>query len=137
MVIESLIMGLDIQTFWRPSPPIFTKAKHPIETNEWIQTLKQKTRAIPQCTENQKEEFAGLQLQGPAGTWWTSFLARQPAGGPIAWEQFKAAFRAQFVQDGIMRMKPEQFLQLKQGNQSILEYTNAFDHLAQYAPEGM
>ena len=32
-------------------------------------------------------------------------------------------------------MKLEQFLGLQQGTRSILEYTNEFDHLAQYAPE--
>jgi hypothetical protein len=32
-------------------------------------------------------------------------------------------------------MKLEQFLQRKQGKQSIMKYTYAFDHFAQYAPE--
>nr|XP_034572633.1 uncharacterized protein LOC117837157 isoform X2 [Setaria viridis]XP_034572634.1 uncharacterized protein LOC117837157 isoform X2 [Setaria viridis] len=50
-------------------------------------------------------------------------------------ENFKEAFRTQFVPEGIMRMKLEQFLGLQQGTHSILDYTNEFDHLAQYAPE--
>ena len=107
-------MGVRYSDFLETRPPIFTKAKHPIEANEWIQTLEQKFHVIPQCTENQKAEFVGLQLQGPAGTWWASFLARQPASGAVTWDQFKTAFRAQFVPEGIMRMKLEQFLQLKQ-----------------------
>jgi hypothetical protein len=127
--------GVDYKRFLETQPPIFTKAEHPIEANEWLQTLEQKFRVIPNCTENKKVEFAGLQLQGPAGTWWKGFLARQPAGRAITWNAFKDAFRTQFVPEGIMRIKLEQFLQLKQGKQSILEYTNAFDHLAQYAPE--
>ena len=32
-------------------------------------------------------------------------------------------------------MKLEQFLQLQQGDQSVLEYLSKFNHLSQYAPE--
>jgi len=66
---------VDYTKFLETRPPIFMKAEHPIEANEWLQTLEQKFRVIPQCTETQKTEFAGLQLQGPAGTWWTSFFS--------------------------------------------------------------
>jgi hypothetical protein len=121
--------------FLETHPLIFTRAEHPIEANEWLQTLEQKFRVIPQCTDTQKAKFAGLQLQGPAGTWWSNFLTRQPSEGTITWDEFKTAFRAQFILAGVMKMKFEEFLKLEQGSKSVMEYTNAFDHLAQYAPE--
>lgn len=88
--------------------------------------MEQKFRVIPLCTTTQKAKFAGLQLQDPAGTWWTSYLARQLMGREITWENFKEAFRTQFVPAGILRTKLEQFLRLQQGSRSILEYTNEF-----------
>jgi hypothetical protein len=127
--------GVNYKSFLNTNPSKFAKAEHPIEANEWLQTIEQRFRVLPNCTESQKAEFAALQLEGPAGIWWKSFLARQPAGRVITWDAFKEAFRTQFVPPGIMKMKLEQFIQLKQGKQSILEYTNAFDHLSPYAPE--
>lgn len=97
--------------------------------------MEQKFRVIPNCTETQKTEFDRIQLQGPAETWWTSYLARQPAGKETVWEDFKVAFHAQFMPEGVMRMKLEQFLRLQWGNQSLLECTSEFDHLGQYALE--
>ena len=85
--------GVSYTQFLETRPPIFLKAEHPLEANEWLQTMEQKFRVIPQCTTTQKAEFAGLQLQGPAATWWTSHLARQPVGREVTWEDFKEAFR--------------------------------------------
>ena len=59
--------GVDYSKFLETRPPIFTKAEHPIEANEWLQTLEQKFRVIPQCTDSQKAEFAGMQLQEEPG----------------------------------------------------------------------
>lgn len=86
--------GVTYTHFLETHPPIFLKAKHPIEANEWLQMMEQKFCVIPHSTETQKAEFAELQLQGPAGTWWTSYLTRQPARREIIWEDFKVAFRA-------------------------------------------
>jgi hypothetical protein len=36
---------------------------------------------------------------------------------------------------GVMRMKHQQFMDLKQGGRSMHEYSKLFNHLAQYAPE--
>nr|XP_034592107.1 uncharacterized protein LOC117853936 [Setaria viridis] len=127
--------GVTYTQFLETRPPIFQKAEHPLQANEWLQTLEQKFRVILHCTEVQKAEFAGLQLQGPAGTWWTSYLAKQPIGREITWGDFKNAFRTQFIPEGVLRMMLEQFLRVQQGGRSVLEYTHEFDHLAQYAPE--
>src|SRR5688572_6261762 len=101
--------GVSYTQFLETRPPIFLKAEHPLEANEWLQTMEQKFRVIPQCTTTQKAEFAGLQFLGR----WTNYLARQPVGREVTWENFKEAFQTQFVPEGIMRMKLEQFLGLQ------------------------
>jgi hypothetical protein len=59
-------------------------------------------------------------------------LAAQPAGHRVTWAEFREAFRAHFIHDGIMLMKLEEFLGLKQGDQSVMQYVGRFNHLAQY-----
>ena len=67
------------------------------------------------CTETQKPLFAAQQLRGPASTWWANFVAIQPAGHQITWEEFKLALREHYVPEGVLHMKQEEFIRLKQG----------------------
>lgn len=78
-------------------------------------------------------EFAGHRLQGPAGTWWASYQSRLPEGTVITLKNFCDAFRAHFIPTGLLKINLEQFLKLEQGNKSVLEHTQEFEHLAQYA----
>jgi hypothetical protein len=85
------------------------------------------------CTETQKPLFAAQQLRGPASTWWAKFSAIQPAGHQATWEEFKLAFREHYVPEGVLQMKLEEFIRLKQGGDSLMQYLNKFNHLSQYA----
>jgi hypothetical protein len=77
--------------------------------------------------------FAALQLRGPASTWWGNFVAVQPAGHQITWDEFKLAFSEHYVPEGVLHMKQEEFIRLKQGGDTVMQYLNKFNHLSQYA----
>ncbi|KAK1663442.1 hypothetical protein QYE76_051601 [Lolium multiflorum] len=79
--------------------------------------------------------FATYHLEGAAGSWWENFLLMQPAGHVVTWQEFKAAFRAYHIPEGLMDEKREEFLKLKQGSGSICDYQGNFYRLACYAPE--
>jgi hypothetical protein len=85
------------------------------------------------CTDVQKPLFATQQLRGPASTWWENLYAIQPAGHQVTWEEFKLAFREHYVPEGVLQMKLEEFIRLKQGEDSVMQYLNKFNHLSQYA----
>jgi hypothetical protein len=85
------------------------------------------------CTETQKPLFAAKQLRGLASTWWANFIAIQPAGHLVTWAEFKQAFREHYVLEGVLQMKLEDFIRLKQGRDSVMQYLNKFNHLSQYA----
>jgi predicted PolB exonuclease-like 3'-5' exonuclease len=57
----------------------------------------------------------------------------QPDGHVINWEEFKAAFRAHHIPEGLIKRKLNEFLALTQGNRTVLQYAQAFNHLCQYA----
>jgi hypothetical protein len=65
--------------FSETRPPLFVKAKDPLEADEWVRVMEQKFRLI-RCTKIQKLLFAAQQLRGPASTWWGNFVAIQQAG---------------------------------------------------------
>jgi hypothetical protein len=85
------------------------------------------------CTETQKPLFAAQQLSGSASTWWANFAAIPPVGHQITWEEFKLAFREHYVPEGVLHMKQEEFIRLKQGGDTVMQYLNKFNHLSQYA----
>jgi hypothetical protein len=105
--------------FSETQPPLFIKAEEPLEADEWIRVMEQKFGLI-RCTETQKPLFAAQQLRGPASIWWANFVAVQPAGHHITWEEFKLAFREHYVPEGVLHMKQEEFIRLKQGGDTVM-----------------
>jgi hypothetical protein len=61
------------------------------------------------------------------------FLAVQPAGHQVTWDEFKLAFREHYVPEGVLHMKQEEFIRLKQGGDTVMQFLNKFNHLSQYA----
>jgi hypothetical protein len=118
--------------FLETRPPLFVKAEEPLKADEWVQVMEQKFR-LTRCTETQKALFVAQQLRGPASTWWAKFSAIQPTGHLVTWAEFKQAFREHYVLDGVLQMKLEEFIRLKQGGDSVMQYLNRFNHLSQYA----
>ena len=56
--------------------------------------------------------FAAYFLKGPAAQWWDSHRRSQPDGTIITWAEFKAAFRARYIPQGIMDRKKREFRNL-------------------------
>ncbi|GJN35135.1 hypothetical protein PR202_gb23879 [Eleusine coracana subsp. coracana] len=64
-----------------------------------------------------------------------NYEATLPAGCRLEWSEFKTAFRAHFIPAALMQRKLQEFTDLKQGGRNVLQYSEAFNHLAQYASE--
>jgi hypothetical protein len=118
--------------FSETRPPLFVKAEDPLEADEWIRVVEQKFGLL-RCSEIQKPLFASQQLCGPGSTWWGNFVAVQPAGHQITWDEFKLAFREHYIPEGVLHMKQEEFMKLKQGGDTVTQYLNKFNHLSQFA----
>src|SRR6266508_3095570 len=52
----------DYSDFLRTQPPIFTRAKDPLNANHWLRTIEQKL-ALIRCEEHKKVLYAAHQLQ--------------------------------------------------------------------------
>ena len=112
-------------------PPLFHKADEPLEADSWLKTIESKFTLYP-YNEGDKAGFTAQQLRGPARTWWDNNVAMFPAGTRFTWAEFKEAFWAHHVPAGVLRRKLTQFLALKQGNHSVMQYAQMFNTLSQY-----
>jgi hypothetical protein len=56
----------------------------------------------------------------------------QPAGHVVTWNEFRTAFRAHHIPEGLIERKLNEFLTLTQGTRTVIQYAQAFNHLCQY-----
>ena len=94
----------DYSDFLRTQPPIFTRAKDPLDADHWLRTIEQKL-ALIRCEEHEKVLYAAQQLQDAAGAWWQGHFDMQPAGHRFTWAEFRMAFRAFHIPKGVMDIK--------------------------------
>jgi hypothetical protein len=59
-----------------------------------------------------------------------NFSAIQLAGHQITWEEFKLVFWEHYVLEGVLHMKQEEFIRLKQGGDTVMQYLNKLNHLS-------
>jgi hypothetical protein len=103
------------QEFLSTQPPLFTRAKDPLDADVWLRVVESKFPLLHGvCLEVTKVRFATQQLRGPARTWWDHFFAMQPDDREVEWREFKAAFRGHHIPAGIMDRKLNEFLALTQ-----------------------
>jgi hypothetical protein len=67
---------------------------------------------------------------GSVGAWWDTFNAMQPVDHPVTWQKFITTFREYYIPAGVLNRKLSEFLDLKHGSMTVMEYANKFNHLA-------
>jgi hypothetical protein len=72
------------------------------------------------CTDENKARFAVQQICGMACLWWGNYFAMLPAGHIVTWDEFKNAFRAHHIPEGLMERMLNEFLALTQGTCIVL-----------------
>jgi hypothetical protein len=109
------------QDFLSTQPPLFSKAEEPLNADAWLRTIESKfTLLTIPCADSSKAHFAAQQLCGAARIWWDNYCAMQTDGHVISWEEFRNAFRAHHIPEGLMERKLNEFLALTQGTRTVL-----------------
>jgi hypothetical protein len=120
--------------FMRGHPPMFSHSSDPIDAEDWLRTMERELHTA-QCDDREKVMYGPRLLRGAAQSWWESYLATHANPDTITWEEFTGSFRQYHVPAGLMTVKKEEFLALKQGSSSVSEYRDRFVQLSRYAPE--
>ena len=78
--------------------------------------------------------MSSYQLREVAQVWYTQWKDnRLLDSGPIEWEEFKKPFLGKYFPRERREVKVEEFINLKQGNMSVEEYSLKFSMLSRYA----
>jgi hypothetical protein len=120
--------------FMRGHPPVFAHSVDPMDAEDWLRTVERELHTA-QCNDHDKVLYGPRQLRGAAQSLWESYLATHANLEAITWEEFRDNFRRYHVPEGLMIVRKEEFLALKQGPQFVSEYKDKFLQLSRYAPE--
>jgi hypothetical protein len=120
--------------FMRGHPPVFAHSSDPMDAEDWLRTVERELHTA-QCDDREKVLYGPRLLRGAAQSWWESYLATHANPNTITWEEFRDSFRQYHVPIGLMTVKEEEFLALKQGSMSVSEYRDRFLQLSCYALE--
>jgi hypothetical protein len=88
---------------------------------------------VVQCNNCEKVLLASHQLSGSAADWWDAYVEAYEEPESINWPEFRAAFHAHHVPQGVIKLKKKEFQNLKQGSMSVNEYVTKFTQLSRYA----
>jgi hypothetical protein len=105
-----------------------------MDAEDWLHTVERELHTA-QCNDREKVLYGPRQLRGVAQSWWESYLATHADPDAITLEEFRDNFRRYHVPLGLMILRKEEFLALKQGPLTISEYRDKFLWLSCYAPE--
>jgi hypothetical protein len=72
------------------------------------------------CSDTNKTLFTAQQLRGTARIWWGHYYAMQSAGHVVTLDEFRTAFKAHHIPEGLIERKLNEFLTLTQGTRTVM-----------------
>ncbi|KAL0549329.1 hypothetical protein IC582_013810 [Cucumis melo] len=88
---------------------------------------------VMNCPEERKVRLATFLLQKEAEGWWKSILARRSDARALDWQTFRGIFEDKYYPSTYCEAKRDEFLGLKQGSLSVVEYERKYIELSRYA----
>jgi hypothetical protein len=93
-------------------PPTFSYTVEPMDTDDWVKSVEKKLQVV-QCNNREKVLLASHQLFSLAADWWDAYVEAHEELEIINWSEFRAAFRAHHIPQGVTKLKKREFQDLK------------------------
>jgi hypothetical protein len=119
--------------FQRTKPSTFSQVVDPMDDDDWLSSIEKKLQVV-QCNNNEKVLLASHQLSSSAADWWDGCVEAHEEPKSINWPEFRAAFHAHHVPQGVIELKKKACQDLKEGSMSVNKYVTKFTQLSCYAP---
>jgi hypothetical protein len=103
-----------------------------MDADDWLKSMEKKLQVV-QCNNCEKVLLASHQLSGHVADWWDAYVEAHEEPESINWPEFRAAFRAHHIPQGVIKLNKKEFQDLKQGSMSVNEYITNFTQLSRYA----
>src|SRR3954465_7923518 len=121
-----------LATFQRENPPVFKGTYDPDGALTWLKEIERIFRVMD-CTPEQKVRYGTHMLAVEADDWWLETRRiLEGSGEEISWIVFRMEFLRKYFPEDVRGKKEIEFLELSQGNKSVVEYAAKFGELAKF-----
>ena len=124
----------NLQRFRAHHPPTFTGGGDPMVADHWFMQIEKVLEAMEITSDTTRIRLAAFQLEGEAQVWWNwAKTARDLEALTCA--EFQELFMGKYFPDTTRHAKAQEFLELKQGTMTVMNYVARFTELARFADD--
>ena len=124
----------NLQRFRAHHPPTFTGGGDPMVADHWFMQIENVLEAVEITSDTTRIRLAAFQLEGEAQVWWR--WARTSRDLEVmTWAEFQELFMGKYFLETTRHAKAQEFLEMKQGAMTVMDYVARFTELARYADD--
>ena len=124
----------NLQRFRAHHPPMFTGGGDPMVADHWFIQIENILEAMEITSDTARIRLAAFQLEGEAQVWWRWAKASRDIE-VMTWAAFHELFMGKYFPKTARHAKAHDFLKLKQGAMSVMDYVARFTELARFADD--
>ena len=121
----------NLQRFKAHHPPTFTGGGDPMVADHLFRQIKRILRAMEITFVTTRITLASFQLEGESQIWW-EWVTTSRDLETMTWDDFRRLFMGKYFPASARHKKAREFLELRQGPMTVLEYVAKFTELAHF-----
>ena len=124
----------NLQRFRAHHPPTFTRGGDPMVADHWFMQIENVLEAMEITSDTTMVRLAAFQLEGEARVWWRWVRTSRDLE-VMTWAEFQELFMGKYFPETARHAKAQEFLELKQGAMTVMDYVARFTELARFADD--
>ena len=124
----------NLQRFRAHHPPTFTRGGDPMVTDHWFMQIEKVLEVMEITSDATRIRLAAFQLEGEAQVWWRWARTSRDLEA-MTWAEFQELFIGKYFPDTARHAKAQEFLELKQGVMTMMDYVARFTEIAQFSDD--
>ena len=124
----------NLQRFKSHHPPTFTGGGDPMVADHWFQQIEKVLEAMNITSDAVEIRLAAFQLEGESQVWWDWVKTSRDLEA-MTWAEFYGLFMSKYFPATARHAKAQEFLELRQGTMTVMEYMARFTELARFGDD--
>ena len=124
----------NLQRFRAHHPPTFKGGGDPMVADHWFMQVENVLEAMEITSDTTRIRLAAFQLEGEARVWWRWVRTSRDLE-VMTWAEFQELFMGKYFPETARHAKAQEFLELKQGATTVMDYVARFTELARFADD--
>ena len=124
----------NLQRFRAHHPPTFTGGGDPMVADHWFMQIENVLEAMEITSDTTRIRLTAFQVEGEARVWWRWVRTSRDLE-VMTWAEFQELFIGKYFPETARHTKAREFLELKQGVMTVMDYVVRFTELARFADD--